>query len=195
VTSTAGDARAADAADPNPSRRLLVLIGGLPGAGKTRLLTRLLDGDGGGTVCGLDSQYVAERLRDAGVRLPYPVLRPLVHAWHRLTVWRVVRGPVPVVLVTDPLTSQRRRAALIGAGRRSGREVRLLLLDVPAEVAVRGQARRRRTVGARSMARHARGWRSLLSELGGDAGVRGVDGAVVVRRDEADRLILRELVN
>ncbi len=193
MTRTAGEARAADTVDPARSQHLLLLIGGLPGAGKTRLLTRLLAGDGTG-VCGLDSEYVAERLRAAGVRLPYRWLRPAVHAWHRLTVRRVVRGAAPVVVVTDPLTSSRRREALVAAGRRSGREVRLLLLDVRPEAAVRGQERRHRTVSARSMARHDCGWRSLLATARAAGGVRGAEWTVVVRRDEADRLSLRELV-
>ncbi len=198
VISTAGDATATGAtpggaADP-PGERLLVLIGGLPGAGKTRLLTRLLDGDGdGGAIRGLDSQYVAERLRDSGVRLPYRLLRPAVHAWHRPAVRRAIRGQAPVVLVTDPLTSARRRAALVAAGRRSGRRVRVLLLDVPPEAAVRGQELRNRTVGARSMARHDRGWRSLL-RLATTAGVEGADDTVVLGRDEADRLALDDLL-
>ncbi len=188
MTSTAGDATAADAAF---RRRRLVLIGGLPGAGKTRLLSRLLASPGNG-ICGLDSEYVADRLQDAGVRLPYPLLRPLVHAWHRLTVRRVIRGPAPTVVVTDPLTSPRRRAALVDAGRRSGREVRVLLLDVPPETAVSGQVRRQRTVGDRSMARHDRGWRALRAEAGG--GVPGADCTVVLGRAEADRLTLQELL-
>jgi hypothetical protein len=158
------------------------------------LLSRLLDADDG-SLCGLDSQYVAERLRDSGVRLPYRVLRPAVHAWHRLTVRRVIGGPVPVVVVTDPLTSARRRGALVGAGRRAGREVRVLLIDVEPEAAVRGQERRHRTVGARGMARHDRGWRSLLDQARSDAGVAGADRTVVLDRDEVDRLGVRDLVD
>jgi hypothetical protein len=194
VTSTAGDARAADAAGPNRAQRLLVLIGGLPGAGKTRLLSRLLDPSPAGVV-GLDSEQVTDRLRDAGISAPYGLLRPAVHAWHRLRVRRAIAGAAPVVVVTDPLTRPRRRRALISAGRRSGREVRVVLLDVPPEAAVRGQERRHRTVSPRSMARHARGWRSFLSELAGDAGERRADGVAVVRRAEADRLELRELLD
>jgi hypothetical protein len=169
-----------------------VLIGGLPGAGKTRLLSRLLDDDG--ALCGLDSQYVAERVRDSGVRLPYRLQRPAVHAWHRLTVRRVIGGPVPLVVVTDPLTSARRRSALVRAGRRSGREVRVLLIEVRPEAAVRRQERRHRTVGARSMARHNRGWRSLLDQVRSAGGVTGADRTVVVDGRAADRLEVGDLL-
>jgi hypothetical protein len=199
VASTAEDATDAGAtpgvAAGPPEERLLVLIGGLPGAGKTRLLTRLLDGDSddGGAIRGLDSEYVAKRLRDSGVRLPYRLLRPAVHAWHRVAVRRAIRGQAPALLVTDPLTSARRRAALVAAGRRSGRRVLVLLLDVPPEAAVRGQELRHRTVGARSMARHDRGWRSLL-RIATTAGVEGADRTVVLGRDEADRLALDDLL-
>ncbi len=190
---TDAGAAAGNTADP-AERRLLVLIGGLPGAGKTRLLTRLLDEDGD-AICGLDSQYVAERLRDSGVRLPYRLLRPAVHAWHRRTVRRVIRGPAPVVVVTDPLTSARRRGGLVAAGLRCGRRVRVLLLDVGPEAAVRGQERRNRTLGARSMARHDRGWRSLLDLARAAGGLEGVERTVVLGREEADRLSLSDLLS
>jgi hypothetical protein len=192
VTGPAAEVAAA-ATDDSASHRRLVLIGGLPGAGKTRLLTRLL-ADDGEALCGLDSEYVAERLRDSGVRLPYRLLRPGVHTWHRLTVRWAIRGPAPLVVVTDPLTSARRRAALIEAGRRAGREVRLVLLAVPPETARRGQELRHRTLGARSMARHDRGWRALLAQTRTDGGVPGADGTVVLDRERAEKLSLAELL-
>src|SRR4051812_16389803 len=104
-----------DAGHVGPRR--LVLIGGLPGAGKTRLLSRLLDADDG-SLCGLDSQYVAERLRDSGVRLPYRVLRPAVHAWHRLTVRRGIGGPAAPGRGGGPADTAPRPWGPVGAGRR-----------------------------------------------------------------------------
>jgi predicted ATPase len=188
VTRTAADATAAGEVRPG---RVLVLIGGLPGAGKTRLLSRLLAEPRAG-VRGLDSEHVTERFRDAGVRLPYRLLRPAVHAEHRWTVRRVVRSTVPVVVVTDPLTSARRRAHLVEAGRRSGREVRVVLLDVEPGTALRGQRRRHRTLGARSMARHQRGWRALRGQVSG--GLPGAAATLLVDRAEADRLSLDDVL-
>ena len=68
--------------------RVLVVIGGLPGSGKTTLLRRWSAPRPPGVVA-VDSEQVTERLRTAGVTVPYPLLRPWVHGWHR---WRVLRA-------------------------------------------------------------------------------------------------------
>ena len=187
MTSTAGDAPAAVAARIEPAaRRRLVLIGGLPGAGKTRLLSTLLDPAPPG-VLGLDSEQVAERLRSAGVPGPYRLLRPVVHAWHRLRVRRAIAGPVPVVVVTDPLTRGRRRAVLLDAAARAGRPVRLVLLDVDEAEAVEGQRSRSRVRGARSMARHVRRWNRFLRRARAGAPLPGVEETVLLDRDDGSR--------
>ncbi len=108
-------------------RGVLVVIGGLPGSGKTTLLRRLLAGSVPGVV-GLDSEDVAARVQAAGVRVPYRLIRPLVHAWHRVRVLRVVSGPAPVVVLTDPWTRPWWRATVLRTARRGGRSVRLVLL-------------------------------------------------------------------
>jgi hypothetical protein len=167
--------------------RRLVLIGGLPGAGKTRLLARLLSEVPPGVV-GLDSEQVTERLHRAGVRGPYRLMRPAVHAWHRLRVRRAIDGAEPVVVVTDPLTSGRRRMALLRAAARAGRPVRLVLLDVDEAAAVRGQRDRRRMRGARSMARHVRRWGRFLGHARRRVPLPGVAETVVVPATEIDRL-------
>ena len=165
--------------------RVLVVIGGLPGSGKTRLLRRLLRTDPGATA--LDSELLTGRLRDAGVRVPYRLLRPWVHAWHRWRVLRAVAGPAPVVVLTDPWTSPRWRATVLGAARWSGRAVRLVLLDVPPELAERGQRDRGRAIAPGSMRRHVARWRDLL--LSADAA-----DALVVDRTAADRLSLGDVL-
>ena len=173
-------------------RRVLVLVGGLPGAGKTRLLARLLVAAPAGTG-GLDSEQVAARLHDLGVRLPYRLLRPLVHALHRVRVRRVLCGRQPVVVLTDPFTSGRRRASVLRSARRAGREVRLLLLDVDPAEARRGQVDRRRRLGPRAMARHVRRWRTALEQVRATGRLDGVP-AVVVTREEADGLDVQRLL-
>jgi hypothetical protein len=145
-------------------------------------------------VVGLDSEQVTERFRDAGMRGLYRFVRPTVHAWHRLRVRRAIAGPDPVVVVTDPLTSARRRIALLRAAQRSGRPVRLVLLDVDEAQALQGQRRRRRLRSARSMARHVRRWGRFLRIARRRAPLPGVAETVVVRRDEVDRLTLERLL-
>ena len=194
MTSTAGDAPAAVAARIEPAaRRRLVLIGGLPGAGKTRLLSTLLDPAPPG-VLGLDSEQVAERLRSAGVPGPYRLLRPVVHAWHRLRVLRAVAGPAPVVVLTDPWTRPWWRAAVLRAAHRAGRSVRLVLLDASRELAQSGQAARGREIPARSMRRHARRWEHLLRDVPQQGAGAGLEAVTVVDRPRADRLELADVV-
>jgi AAA domain len=135
--------------------RVLVVIGGLPGSGKTTLLRRLLAA-GIPDVVGYDSEDVAEGFRRAGVRVPYRLLRPWVHGRHR---WRVLRGiasSARVVVLTDPWTRAGWRAAVLRAAARSGRRVRLVVVDASPAEAVAGQAARGRALSARAMRRHTR---------------------------------------
>ncbi|RBY85848.1 AAA family ATPase [Blastococcus sp. TF02A-26] len=172
---------------PRPPRdgETLVVVGGLPGSGKTTVLRRWSSHEGP-EVAGLDSEDVAARLRDAGVRVPYRLLRPVVHLAHRWRVLRAVRGPTPVVVLTDPWTSPAWRAVVLRAARAAGRTVRVLLLDVPPEVALEGQSARGRRLSSRAMRRHALRWPALL--IAGGEDVRRID------RDDADRLALDDVL-
>ncbi len=170
--------------------RVLVVIGGLPGSGKTTLLRRLPPAGTPGTT-GLDSEEVTTRLREMGVRLPYRLLRPFVHGWHRWRVLRMVCGDVPVVVLTDPWTSGRWRRTVLRAARRAGRSVCLVLLDASPEVAGSGQAARGRALSARAMRRHTRRWACLVQTLD-DQDRAG--GPVVVDRTRAAGLTLAEVL-
>jgi ABC-type cobalamin/Fe3+-siderophores transport system ATPase subunit len=171
---------------------VLVVVGGLPGSGKTTLLRRLL-AEGAPGVVGLDSEDVAAWVQAVAVRVPYRVVRPLVHAWHRVRVLRVVAGPAPVVVLTDPWTRPWWRAAVLRSARRAGRSVRLVLLDASRELAESGQAARGRGIPARSMHRHATRWGALLQEVSGPDG-GGPDAVTVVDRVRAGRLTLADLL-
>jgi predicted kinase len=166
---------------------VLVVIGGLPGSGKTTLLRRLLAEQVPG-VTGLDSEQVTARLRQAGVEVPYRLLRPFVHSWHRWRVLRGLAGPAPVVLLTDPWTSALWRRAVLCGARRAGRPVHLVLLDASPEAAREGQTARGRAVSARALRRHATRWNRLLRSLGDE------HPALVVDRPRADRLTVGKLV-
>ena len=172
---------------------VLVVVGGLPGSGKTTLLRRLMAERVPGVV-GLDSEDVAARVQAAGARVPYRLVRPLVHTWHRVRVLRVVAGPAPVVVLTDPWTRPWWRAVVRRAARRAGRSVRLVLVDASQELAESGQTARGRAVPARSMRRHAARWGSLLQSVSGPDGGAGLDSVTVVDRLQADRLTLADVV-
>ncbi|WP_233491219.1 AAA family ATPase [Blastococcus sp. TBT05-19] len=167
-----------------PGGPVLVVIGGLPGSGKTTLLRRIL-GEGVPGVVGLDSEQVTERVRRAGGSIPYGLLRPLVHGWHRWRVLRAVGGSAPVVLLTDPWTRPAWRAVVLAAARGAGRSVEVVLLDAAPGTARAGQLARDRTISARAFDRHVARWQRLLASQ---------RDAVVLDRAAADRLSLGDLV-
>jgi predicted kinase len=136
------------------STRSLVLVAGLPGAGKTTLM-RTLRSDGPLRIS--DS----ERLRTAVLRLMprptrYGLVRPAVHLLHRASVVRLALGPSPAIVVHLPATSGRLRLAVTRLARLSRRTAHLVWLDVPAAEAREGQRARGRMTTTRSFQRHAR---------------------------------------
>ncbi|SOD97853.1 AAA domain-containing protein [Blastococcus haudaquaticus] len=170
---------------PDVDPPVLVVIGGLPGSGKTTLLKRLL-AEGAPEVTGLDSEFVAERFRQAAAGVPYRFLRPWVHVVHRWQVVRRVRGEGRVVVLTDPWTSARWRAVVLRAAASAGRRVRVVQLDVTPELAVQGQSLRGRGLSDRAMRRHVARARRLSARPGA--------GAVVIDREHAGRLTLTEVL-
>ncbi|WP_346618556.1 AAA family ATPase [Blastococcus montanus] len=172
---------------------VLVVVAGLPGSGKTTLLRRLSAERVPG-MTGVDSEQVAARVRAAGVRAPYRLLRPAVHLWHRWRVLRAVAGSTPVVVLTDPWTGPRWRAAVLRAARRASRSVRVVLLEVSPGEAVRGQEARGRCISERRMERHAARWAALLAGPAGTGGGRGTADVLAVDRAAARRLTLADIL-
>jgi hypothetical protein len=168
------------------AERGLVVVGGLPGSGKTTMVRRLL-GDGVPGVTSLDSEQVAARWR-TGSRVPYRLVRPLVHTRHRLRVLQAVAGPAPVVVLADPWTSRWWRPVVLASARAAGRAVRLVLLDVSPEDAADGQRIRGRRIPEGRMRRHGLRWARLLRTAAAGPDV------VVIDRPRAARLTLAELL-
>ncbi|MEQ3554833.1 AAA family ATPase [Pseudonocardia nematodicida] len=156
--------------------RTLLLVAGLPGAGKSTLL-QSLDAPAGTRL--LDSGAVRTRLaRLLPPGTPYPAYRWLTHLLHRSAVVAACLGPADTVIVHLPATSARVRTAVRLLARACGRAPHLLWLDVPPDLALRGQRARGRVVRTRPFARHAaraegvgsrvrdgreRGWASVRS--------------------------------
>jgi hypothetical protein len=147
----------------------LVLLAGLPGAGKSVLLGRLYPVRGDET-----EPVVADGVRVIDSRqarnwwgrflgpIPPRLRIPLVHLTH---VWRIARA-----LVRGHSVLAHTRGTwphvLYGFGwlaRRRGAGLHLILLDVPPQVARAGQYARGRTVTATAFARHRRRWRVLVA--------------------------------
>ncbi|HEV7975924.1 AAA family ATPase [Amycolatopsis sp.] len=169
-------------------RRDLVVVAGLPGAGKTTMLRHAADG-----VPVLDSDQVRERLRAAlPDALPYRCYRPLVHAWHRARILRqAVRDDGPMV-VHEPATRASTRALLAAVGAMTRRPVRMVWLDATAAQALAGQRVRGRMIRGRSFARHVRRAGRIREALLADEPPPGWHSVQVLSREAADTTTFTE---
>jgi hypothetical protein len=129
----------------------VVVVAGLPGAGKTTLVA--------GEPRALDSDAIREAWAPRLARLPYPLWRPLVHAWHWVLLWRALKRPEGVVIVR-PFTSGRLRRAVLRRARRHHPGVHLVVVAATPAQARGGQHARGRTVREPAMRRHERRWAS-----------------------------------
>jgi energy-coupling factor transporter ATP-binding protein EcfA2 len=199
------DARVRDLRD-HPARRLtfpargVVLLAGIPGAGKTTLLRRLYGLSGqerapvrtAGGVLILDSEQARNRWAASLRRLPYKWWRPLVHLTHYAWLWLALGRPAPIVL-HECGTRGWLFAALVRRAARHGREVHVVLLDVPASVALAAQRDRGRQVHPVRFGTHARRWRRLVTNAE-RAEASTMPGAVsVTLLDRASAAHLRSL--
>jgi len=182
-----------------------VLVGGVPGAGKSTALARVAGCRPGVRV--LDSEAARRDLRGRVARgVPYGVYRPVVHVRHLAGVVRaVLSGPgcgvgcadgagsgddgAGVLVVHDPATSRARRWWWARLARRAGWRPVLVMVDVGRGEALSGQEARGRVVRARAFARHWRRWAAqragLVAVSGGSAPYRGWAQVHVVGRRQA----------
>lgn len=166
--------------------RILLLVAGMPGAGKSTLVAGLSATPG---VIVLDSDVQRGVLRRALPDVPYRYYRPLVHLLHRLAVLRAAASAVPTVVVHLPATRGATRAVVALLATFTGRIAHLLWLHVEPADALRSQSERGRIVPAASFAAHAeravsttalllagappKGWRSVtvLDRAGAGGGL------------------------
>jgi predicted kinase len=177
----------------------VVLVGGVPGAGKTTAIARVA------AELPVVDALDPETFRDWLCRLlpdgtAYRAYRPLVHVLHALRVLLVLlRGPMPgrTLVVHDPATRPRRRWLFAWLARARGWDPVLLYVDVPRGVAETGQVLRGRVVDPVSFAAHWARWEALRAELTGTPD--GLDGArwsevLLTDRDDATAR-LRDVAN
>ncbi|MCZ2264009.1 AAA family ATPase [Isoptericola sp. QY 916] len=171
-----------------------VLVGGVPGAGKSTALARVAGCRSGVRV--LDSEAARRDLRGRVPRgVPYAVYRPVVHVRHLAGVVRAVLGGprdgAGVLVVHDPATSRVRRWWWACLARRAGWRPVLVMVDVGRGEALSGQEARGRVVRGRAFARHWRRWAAqragLVAESGGsrEGPADGWSQVRVVGRGEA----------
>lgn len=160
-----------------------VVVSGLPGSGKSTLIRRVVALQD--AVRRIDSQDVRERGEALVPRwLPYAVYRPLV----RLAHYALLRGALASgasVVVHDCGSQTWVRNWLARDARRRGRALHLVLLDVPPETALRGQAERGRQVSDYAFMRHRRAVRRLISAAEAGRVPHGCASVVLLDRGAA----------
>ncbi len=138
----------------------LMLLGGVPGAGKTRALQAIERRVTGVRIC--DSDRVRRRLTSLLPRVPYRLLRPAVHAIAELIVLiRLLHPGGGPLLIHSPGTRRFGRMTIVRLARRLGRSPIAVFIDVSREEALRGQVGGGRVVRARAFDRHWRRWLDL----------------------------------
>ncbi|GAA5055323.1 ABC-type phosphate/phosphonate transport system ATPase subunit [Thermocatellispora tengchongensis] len=171
----------------------LVLLAGLPGAGKSTLLDRLYRLTGtetepvrAGDVRVIDSRqsrnWWSRYLRPINPRLRTPI----VHTTH---VWRIVRELLRghAVIAHTRGTWPHILYGLSWLARRAGAQAHLILLDVDADTALRGQRDRGRVVAAPAFARHRRRWNRVMAQARSGS-LPPAESVVILTRASADRL-------
>lgn len=173
---------------PSTSRPDYVLVGGVPGAGKSTALAAaapdLVD------VTVLDPEAVRARLRtQLPALLPYGWYRPVVHLVHLVIhAWFLLRGPqAGRLLVHDPSTRRSRLRALHRLAVLRGWTPLLVYVDTDPIVARAGQVARARVVHGRRFEAHCRRW-SQLREDAASGSCHGWSTRMCTRDDAADTL-------
>lgn len=162
--------------------RALVVLAGLPGAGKSTTLDRLLPTS---DMVVLDPEQVQRCVSAAlGTRVPYRTYRGVVHLVHRIRIVRACLGFDGPVVVHEPSTRPTTRALLVLSGFVTRRPRVLVYLHVDPAVALAGQYERGRLVGMRSFARHVRRAGRLSRALRAGRLPRGWVEAHVLTRDD-----------
>jgi AAA domain len=163
---------------PGSTPARVVLVGGVPGAGKSTALAQIARDDASATV--LDPDQIREVVRRLlPDRVPHRAYRPLVHAIHTVRVLAaLLSGPLPdrALLVHDPATRPRRRWFFAWLARRCVWAPVLVFIEVSRAMAERGQAERGRVLDPESFRGHWSRWERLRSELG--AAPAGLDTAL-----------------
>ncbi|MFJ3904651.1 AAA family ATPase [Streptomyces sp. NPDC090025] len=160
----------------------VVVVSGLPGAGKSTLMGRAAQGRA------IDSQDTRERWEARLPRfLPYAVYRPLARLAHYAGLRRALRAGAGVI-VHDCGTQSWVRGWLAREARRRGAALHLILLDVDPGTARDGQLARGRGVSAYAFARHRRAVGRLVRTAEEGALPPGCASVTLLDRDAADTL-------
>lgn len=165
-------------------RHSLIVLAGLPGAGKSTVLKNLTTDE---PVTLLDSAEMWRLLTTVLPKgTPYGWCRPLVHLLHRVRIgWACIAGSDPVI-AHEPSTRAPTRVMLVLFGRLARRELVFVWLDVEPAEALAGQHQRGRLLNQRSFRRHVRRAVQLRSRFRQGRSLRGWASVTVFRRADVD---------
>ncbi|SDM94865.1 AAA family ATPase [Allokutzneria albata] len=166
--------------------RDLVLLAGLPGAGKSELLRRATVPP---YVTVLDSDQIRRPLRDALGPVPYRLYRPIVHiAHHARLVWHALTAP-GAVIVHEPATRVSTRVWIAVLRILTHRPGIFVWLDVSAVEALAGQHSRGRVLPTESFAKHVRRAAGIRRRLRAGHTFPGWRKVCVLRRHDIDERV------
>jgi AAA domain len=155
----------------------VVVVAGMPGAGKTTLIRRTVDPE----------RAIVVDTDDRPRRAP----APLLYVAHYARILLALAGRRPAVIHSRGTNAGLRRAiALLAALRR--RPAHLILLDAERGDAEAGQRARGRTIERREMDRHEVRWRRLVAATPRREGWASI---VVLDREQAARMGAIEFVD
>ncbi|MCA1222797.1 ATP/GTP-binding protein [Streptomyces sp. 8L] len=201
---------------PGPGLRLgyppgaVVVVSGVPGSGKSTLLRALsATGTSGANGASITSRAGGPGIRVADpraahlrwqarmpARLPYAVYRPLARLHHLARLCAAARSGAPVLVHDCGSRAWLRRLLAYAVRHRTGRAARgggrtagvhLVLIDVAAPEALRGQRARGRRAPRRVFAAHVRGVSRLLAAIEAYGGGAAPEVASVVLLDRVTR--------
>ena len=142
----------------------LIVIAGVPGAGKTEAL-RVLRGRSP-QARSADPENLRRRLRQWMPWLPYALVRPILHTIAHLCVLALMLnkcgGPL---VIHDPGTRRWSRRLIVGLAGILGYRPMIVFIDTDRESALRGQEQRKRVVRRRAFDRHWRRWVELRERV------------------------------
>ncbi len=155
---------------PRPANHSdLVVVGGVPGAGKSTVIASVAQAPG---VAALDPDHLRAPVARRWPAVPPRAYRWAIHTVHTVLVWAaVLAGPAVlhrwpgraarVLLVHETATRRNRRRLLLRAAVRRGWHPTLLLVDATRDEAIAGQQARGRVVHPLAFDRHWTRWTDL----------------------------------